>query len=58
MSYHKCLRGDVMKYYLLVFSNLFMLNIARVLLFLKCEKLVKIIINQCRINNEIIERGV
>lgn len=47
-----------MKYYLLVFSNLFMLNIARVLLFLKCEKLVKIIINQCKINNEIIERGV
>ena len=58
MNYHKCLRGDVMKYYLLVLSNIFMLNVARVLLFFKCEKLVKVIINQCDKNNELIERGV
>ena len=45
-----------MKYYLLIISNLFMLNISKIFLFFKCEKIVKSILNQCEINNQYIEK--
>ena len=44
-----------MKYYLLIISNIFMLNVAKILLMFKCEKIVKVIIKQCEINNQYIE---
>ena len=44
-----------MKYYLLVISNIFMLNIARIFLIFNCTKIPNIIIKQCKINNQYIE---
>ena len=47
-----------MKYYVLILANLFMLNISKIFLLFKCEKIVKIILRQCEINNQYIEEGL
>ena len=47
-----------MKYYLLVVSNIFMLNVAELALFFKCQKIADIIIKQCKINSEFIEKEI
>lgn len=45
-----------MKYYLLIISNIFMLNIARIFLIFNCTKIPNIIIRQTKINSEYIEK--
>ena len=45
-----------MKYYLLIISNLFMLNIAQLFLKLGIQSIPNIIIKQCNKNCDFIER--
>ena len=45
-----------MKGYLIATSNIVMLYVAKFLLFFNCVKIPEIIIKQCKINNEYIEK--